>query len=214
MSGIVPSHCWEAEGFRSCLSLASLASLSCACKDWQHAIAKTYSSSKARQLVRALETSVPTLRTKLAGRGLATETTATWSLKQSLSQLWTVKSFLQQELEAPWGPALATAPGILEDFTQLFSVPGLPPAVVQSFVQQLQIRISHKQLLDAAYNRVAGVETWVQVQHYLEAQTSLPEIPLAVCCRDLNSLTPVSLRPCIQHTVDCSASAIPGPRVG
>lgn len=184
MSRVVPPGIWQVESFARCLSLRDLATLSCAEKDWQASVVTLYSSPRARQLVQALEASLPDVAKALAHKELATATILASSCRQLLKQLWTLVATLQASRNAPWGPAIAAAPGLLQDFTQLFMVPGLPYTSPSHFVTHLSLRISYHQLMLAAWNQVAGVEEWVKVQQARGIETDLPDAVVAVCCSD------------------------------
>lgn len=181
MSRLVPPSIWQVESFAHCLSLRDLASLSCAQKEWQPAIVALYSSPRASQLVQALEASLPGLNKQLTKQELASEYLSAPSDSDLLGQLRIVVSYLQASHFAPWGPSIAAAPGLLEDVTQLFTVPQLPYTVGYRFVKHLELRISYKQLLLAAYKQVAGVELWVRAQLALGIPAHLPDAVLALC---------------------------------
>lgn len=180
----VPSDIWGVEGFARCLSLKDLASLACAQKYWQASIVSVLSSTRGREFVQALEVSLPELARELARKQLTTQQLTAPTPRKLLQQLWTVVSTLQASCNTPWGTAIAAAPGLLEDFTQLFSVPALPYGARQHFVQHLGLHISYKELITAANMRVERVEDWVHCQQTLNIKTDIPDVALAVCCGD------------------------------
>lgn len=183
MPRAVPSAIWQIEDFARCLSLRDLASLSCAQKDWQAPVLSIYSSSLARQLVQALAASSSDLNRALADKQLAPRCISA-SRHRQLRQLWSLVSTLQASYGSIWGPAVATAPGLLQDITQIFTVPRLPRDVMVHFVKNMDLRVSYQQLMAAAHKQVKGVDGWVLVQRSLETPIELPEIVVSVCCCD------------------------------
>lgn len=111
-----------------------------------------------------------------------------------LPRLWEIVKFLRGS--RPWGPAMANAPGLTEDLATIFTISlhRFPFRMAVSLVENTQLRITHAQLMRAARNRVAGVETWVQAQSELDIHTDLPPNVVAICCYPLESYSgPVSV---------------------
>lgn len=186
MSRVVPPGIWEVEAFARCLSLRDLASLSCARKDWQASIILLYSSSRTQQLVQALDTCLHGLNRVLEHKKLSVGCLTAPAPSKVLQQLWAVVSYLQGRWSNAWGPALAAAPGLPEDLTQLFTVPGLPSDALQYFVKNVGVRITYRQLIEAAHQQVASIECWVRAQELLNMKTDLPDVVVAVCFGGMN----------------------------
>lgn len=167
----VPACIWQVEGFATCLSLKDLCILSQTCKDWQEAVLALYSGPQIKQLTDALLASVPELAKALAKHD---------RLNKQLHQLWRLVSLLQ--IIQPWGPALAATPGLLVDLTQMHTVSHLPWKLVRYCVQHQGVTITYQQLVTAAYNRVTGVEMWVQEQQCDGRQSDIPDIIAELCC--------------------------------
>lgn len=92
------------------------------------------------------------------------------------------------------GTILAATPGlgVNQQLAGLFDVPQLPQGIIQHLVQQAPLQpsgiavcINYSQLIAAAYNRVAGIEVWVQVQRQLGIVTDIPNIIESICCGDV-----------------------------
>lgn len=60
-------------------------------------------------------------------------------------------------------------------------MPGLPHAALRHFVKDVGLRISHKQLIAAAYQQVAKIENWVKAQEDLGIKMDLSNVVVAVC---------------------------------
>lgn len=195
MSRALPSSAWQVQNFAHCLSLRDLACLACAQKDWQASIASIWNVARARQLVKALEAGSSHLKFLLVQKQLSSTDLTVSTPAQLLSQLFVVLSYLQECCFAPWGPAIAAAPGLLEDLTQLFTAPQMPHDVVRELVQHMGVRISYQQLLHAAHGQVAGVDIWVQVQEELAMHTDIPGVAVAICCGQIEQLVSLTLLP-------------------
>lgn len=207
---VVPASVWQFEGFRRCLSLADLNNLASTCRDWQDAVLALYKHSHARQLVQALQDSIPEVKKILETKKLATVEHDSVKL---LKQLRTVVNALQRgirettddAMDRSWGPILAATPGLLSaDYTQICSVPDIRYDIAKHFVQHLDVRITYQQLVTAAHNKVNGAEVWVQVQHELGIQTDIPDIAVKICILCQEDSTGLDLR----WLVSCQTTAL------
>lgn len=179
---------WSSASMARYLSLNDLCTLSMTCKDGQYSVVTAYSSLAARQLVQALEAKSPVLKAEMKFCNLSTECGS--NPASQLRQLWTVVSFLRVRAAIPWRPALAATPGVLQDLTLLFNIPQLPRSLVQPLLRQASappnnVVMQCQQLMKAAYNRVAGVEAWVQAQCQLGILTDIPDIFVKICCGNI-----------------------------
>lgn len=187
---VVPPSIWKDAPFDRHLSLKDWDNLSRA--QYQKSIELVYGSDSSRALVQALQACIPELKAALVGRQDRATVHGVPPRKLSLlNELRTVVSVLEQA--GPWGPALAAAPGLLVECSQLLSVPQLPREVIAHFVQHAigerdeGLRICYQQLITAARNQIAGIEIWAQAQEEcMGTQMDIPELAMAICWEEVS----------------------------
>lgn len=176
------------------LSLQDWSSLSRTSTDWYQAVATAHSSAKAQQLMKALTACMLTICSKAERvnsnaetRGMVkdleklADVTEHSRTRTNMITLWKLVSILQRSMRLrPWGPILAATPGILQDFTQLFTVPRLPREMAQSAIQHMDLRINYEQLLCLADTNAADARIWVDLQRQLGVETDTPDIAVKV----------------------------------
>lgn len=215
------SHVWELR-IAPKLSLTDLSSLAEIDSGWYHAMAVKLSSSRTRQLMAALTSAV---RSEVNRDSTLSSGSALKPNNDKYNELLEILALAKSEnnpdgsdtgnsivkhgsarsvIQAlqhfnclrPWGPILAATPGLLQDFTQLFTVPHLPKMLAYFFIQHLGVHMTYQQLLILAHEGVAGVEVWVQAQQRLRIQTNIPDVAVKLCCGTIDKTDLVSCEHC------------------
>lgn len=188
MAHAFPSGIWEVDTFAHFLSCKEFYNLSITRKGWHGFLSKLWVVEPVKQLVQAMEASLPDLKAVLIDRQLTTAECDTPS--KQIHQLWIMMAFLQHSSVAGiWGPALAASPGIMQDLTVSINIPELPLELKHCLLQQAQaqpastrLQINHQQLVTAAHMKVSKVEGWVSIQCSLGILTDIPDILCRICC--------------------------------